>query len=344
MSQSMYTITPSQAEKKLIRTASRGMVPYLEGSPGVGKSSIVKNIADTYNLKLIDLRLSQCTPEDLQGFPMRTGDKATFTPFDVFPVEGDKIPEGSAGWLLFCDEPSSATKPVQAAAYKLMLDRQVGSFKLHENCVIMAAGNKATDKAVVNKMSTALQSRLVHYELETNPKDWIQHAFEAGYDHRVIGFIQYMPSKLMAFNPDHTEKTFPCPRTWEFVSRLVKDDDITHELAADIAGAIGEGNAVEFIGFAKEYDNLPRVSEIEAEPMNVPVPPEASTKFATMSMLVEHTTKDNVDTLLDYIQRFDIEFQILYCRGVTVKFKELLQDRQSKFSKYVLQMTRYLHS
>jgi len=128
-----FKLKPNQLEIEIDVCTKANVVPYVVSSPGIGKSSIVAQVAKKNKLKLIDLRLSQCTPEDLQGFPMRTGDKATFTPFDIFPLEGEEVPEGYNGWLILLDEMSSAPKSVQAAAYKLILDRQVGSFNFSAN-------------------------------------------------------------------------------------------------------------------------------------------------------------------------------------------------------------------
>ena len=335
------TITPKQAYAEILECISVGLVPKLEASPGVGKSSIVAQLARDHNLKLLDLRLSQCTPEDLQGFPMRSGNKATFTPFDIFPLEGEDIPDGYAGWLLFLDEITSATKPVQAAAYKLILDRMVGSFKLHDHVAIVAAGNKATDKAVVSQMSTALQSRLIHYEMEVNANDWIEHATKQGFDHRILGFIGYTPSKLMDFRPDHQDRTFPCPRTWEFLSRLVKGKDISEDILPRIAGTIGEGVAVEFVTFAQEYHKLPKIDQIIAKPGATPVPKEMSTKFATISMLIEHISVRNIEPVLDYINRFDLELQILFFRAAVIRLPNLRTDNK-RFQQELLNMVRYI--
>lgn len=341
MSNSMFTVNPSQARDEIIACVSAGIVPILTSSPGMGKSSLVKQVAKMGNLKLIDIRLSTMVPEDLQGFPMREGNKATFTPFDIFPLVGEKVPDGYSGWLLFADEMTSATKPVQAAAYKLILDRMVGSHKIHPQCAIVAAGNKVTDKAVVNQMSTALQSRVVHYELALDSKEWLDHAFSAGYDSRVTGFINYMPSKLMDFRPDHQDKTFPCPRTWEFVSRLIKNQEVTKKMGARIAGTVGEGAAVEFITFAEEYHRLPKFKDIIAQPKTIAVPTESSTKYATMAMLVEHTTDKTLDDVIDYIERFDTELQIIFCRGLVSKHPTIMNST-SKFTKYLQAMYRYL--
>lgn len=342
----MITISPRQAYEEVLACVSVGLTPMLASSPGLGKSSIVSQVARDHRLALIDLRLSQCTPEDLQGFPMRQGDKAVFTPFSMFPLAGDSLPvdengEEMQGWLLFLDEITSGTKPVQAAAYKLILDRMVGSFHLHENLAIVAAGNKATDKAVVVQMSTALQSRLVHYEMEASPNQWIEWAFKNGIDHRIISFISYMPSKLMDFRPDHQDKTFPCPRTWEFLSRLVKDQDITQKFMPRIAGTIGEGVATEFITFAREFERLPRIDDIVANPTQTPLPPEVSTKYATMSMLVENINEKNIKPILTYIDRFDIEMKILFMRGAVARDPDLPVESDA-FAAMMKSMVRYL--
>lgn len=337
----MFTVTPKQAYDEALHCMSRGLTPLITSSPGMGKSSIMHQLARDHNLKLIDVRLSQCTPEDLSGFPMRSGNKATFTPFDIFPVEGDEIPAGYEGWLLFLDEMTSATKPVQAAAYKLILDRMVGSYKLHSHVAVVAAGNKMSDKAVVNAMSTALQSRVIHYELSLSSKEWLNHAFSQGFDHRVTAFIGYMPNKLMDFRPDHQDKTFACPRTWEFLSRLIKGEVVSEDIGARVAGTIGEGMAVEFITFAQEFDRLPKVADILANPNLVPVPKELSTKFATVTMLIEHITDKTADQILEYLDHFDLELQILFFRGAVARHPKLRGSNKA-FDAKLLKMVRYI--
>lgn len=338
---SVITVTPATAYEELVHCAKVGLVPYLKSSPGMGKSSIVKRIAKDFGLKLIDMRLSQCMPEDLQGFPMRTGDKASFVPFDTFPIEGDTPPKGYEGWLLFMDELSSASKQVQAAAYKVILDRMVGSHHLHPQVVVMAAGNLTTDKAVVVQMSTALQSRVIHYEMESSHTDWLKLAAEQGFDKRIQAYIAYKPSKLMNFSPDHTEHTFACPRTWEFLSRLIKGVELESTHLPRVAGTIGEGVAVEFMAFAREFDRLPKIDAIVTNPLGATVPAELSTRYATMVMLTEHTTLKNVKEILDYVDRFDIELRIIFLRMLLAE-QPMLASQSVPMSKYVGKMAKYL--
>ena len=115
-----FRLTPNQIKAEVIDDFERGLVPFITSSPGLGKSSIVRQIADEFSLELIDLRLSQCAPEDLQGLPWKVTHngvtRSSFVPFDTFPLKSDPVPPGKNGWILFLDEFNSSIKSVQAAA------------------------------------------------------------------------------------------------------------------------------------------------------------------------------------------------------------------------------------
>ena len=312
-------VPPSKAKADAIRCVVRGVVPFIQSSPGLGKSSIVREIAQEGNLKVIDVRLSQSAPEDLQGLPMRSMingvEKAHFVPFNTFPLATDPIPEGYKGWLLFLDEFNSASRSVQAAAYKLTLDRLVGLHPLHPQVAIICAGNLSTDKAIVNNLGTAMQSRVSHILMESSKPEWIEWATKAGIDYRVIGFIEFQPSKLHLFNPDHSELTFPAPRTWEFVSKLIIDTPDVSDMLSLIAGTIGMGVGFEFVKFCEEYTRIPKLSSIVNDPKNIMIPMEISTRFAVLTMLMAHVDLQNVKKVIQYVGRFEPDEQIIFYRG-----------------------------
>ena len=147
-----------EAQKSIILTIKAGLVAMVSGDPGIGKSAIVHAIAEEYNLKLIDIRLSQCDPTDLNGFPFVVDGIATYVPMDIFPLENTTIPSRQikppvydpadinkpikdqkiltpavlkqySGFLIFLDEANSASLAVQAASYKMILDNRSGSFR-----------------------------------------------------------------------------------------------------------------------------------------------------------------------------------------------------------------------
>ncbi len=305
----------SQAVAMITKFIQAKLVPMLVGSPGCGKSQIVHQIAAEYNLKVIDLRLSQCDPTDLMGFPHIQGNKAGYVPMNTFPVEGDAIPEGYNGWMLFLDEMNAASPAVQAAAYKLVLDRMVGIYHLHKNVAVVCAGNLETDNAIVQPMSTALQSRLVHLELVLDVKEWLEWAAINGISHQITSYINFKPGNLYTFSPDHTDKTYACPRTWEFANRVLSVTTIdSPELLSMLAGTISEGVAREFIGFTKIYSQLPTINQIVSNPTGIKVPTEPSILFALSGSISHHASMDNFDSLMKFVCRIPIEFQVVCMR------------------------------
>lgn len=324
----MHKLTPHGVYQAVIELIQVGLVPFVKSSPGLGKSSIYAQIAKEFNLEMIDVRLSQCTPEDLMGLPMRDGHKASFMPFKMFPLVGDPLPKGKNGWLLNLDEFNSASKSVQAAAYKIVLDRMVGQEHLHDNVFIVCAGNLETDRAIVNQMSTAMQSRLIHLEMVPSKEELMNYAVKAGWDARVLGFLEYQPDKLHVFNPDHNDNTFACPRTWEFLSRYVKGKTTEELNMAIMAGTVSEGIALEFATFAELSDQLPKYAEIEKAPKTVKVPRRQDICYATIFMLLDHVEDNTFIDVVPYVHRMPPELQVIFFRGIIRRFPQARRTRE----------------
>jgi len=201
-----------ELKESIIDVIQAGLVPMVTSIPGAGKSDIIKSITKQFELELIDIRLSQVDPTEMCGFPAIENSRMVYVPPAHFPLqELDKVPTGKAGWLIFLDEFNSASLSTQAAAYKLVLDRQVGKYNLHKNVAIVCAGNRETDNAIVNRLSTAMQSRLIHLELDIDVLTWLAWAAENQLDYRVISYIESRPEHLSQFDPNHNDKTFANP-------------------------------------------------------------------------------------------------------------------------------------
>lgn len=324
----------SQAIRMVTLAIRAKKVPMIEGSPAIGKSAIVKAIAKQFKLKLIDMRLSQCDPTDLLGFPRVIGNKAGYIPMDTFPLDTDTVPAGYDGWLLFLDEFTSAPRGVQAAAYKVTLDRMIGMHHLHPNCAVVCAGNKDSDGAIVEEMSTALQSRLIHLELVVDALEWIEWASAQNFDHRITSFIGFKPLNIYTFKPDHTDKTYAAPRTWDFANDLLKLFDVDDQDAIPmLSGTLSEGVAREFITFCKIYLNLPTIPDLVANPKGIAVPLEPSVLFALTGSIANHMSLVNIGPLLEFVKRLPVEFQIVCLKQALQRNKTLVQSQD--FLKWV---------
>lgn len=297
------------------------LIPFLKGSPGIGKSAAVKALAKKYNLKLIDIRLAQADPTDLNGFPSidKGANKATYIPMDTFPLVGDPIPAGYAGWLIFLDEINAAERGVQKAAYKT-LEYQIGQHDMHPKVAIVCAGNLDTDGALIEDMSSALQSRMIHIPVGSDVGTWLSYAEAAGYDTRITSFIHFKRGALNNFDPDKQgeEQTYACERTWTFVNKLILTglDPTSREALALFAGTVGEGIAREFIAYLSMYKELPTTDDVLRDPEGTRVPPSAGASYAMVGSIAESATEANMTAFIEYLSRMDMEYQVTCIRMI----------------------------
>ena len=290
------------------------------GPPGIGKSAIVAEVAKSYNMKLVDVRLSQLDSCDLNGFPMIDGERASYKPMSIFPLKGDPLPKDEngnelAGWILFLDEFNAAELPTQKAGYKVSLDRYVGEQELHERCLVIGAGNREQDNALIEEQSSATISRIIHVELLSDADSWLLWANANNIDYRITGYIERNKQKLNTFNPlmQSPEAMYPCERTWHFASdMLLHGGDVdSPEVKALIAGSIGSGPALEFLNWIKVFQDFPTIEEIVASPSNAKLPEEASAMFAVAGYISSHANEFNFEALLKYMKRLGVEYQVV---------------------------------
>ena len=317
----LQQVSLKQATEFAFQTLKANLVPFLSSSPGIGKSAAVHQLAKRFNLKVIDIRLAQEDPTALGGFPSIVNGRSTYAPPERFPLEGDKVPDGYKGWLIFFDEINSAPRSVVSAAYKIVLDRMIGEKHLHPNVRMIAAGNLATDNAIVNEMGTAMRSRVVHIHVTTHSDNWLDFAAKAGFDSRVVSYLHYQANKINSFKQfgSSSDETFACERTWEFVSKILKANypDETKPVPADVApllaGTVGS-TAYEFVTYTEAFKDLPTIQQVLANPCGCALPVAPAVRYLMTGMLVGNTTMDNADKIATYVDRLPKEFAMVFIK------------------------------
>ncbi|MEA2051057.1 MAG: MoxR family ATPase [Campylobacterota bacterium] len=289
---------------------------FIWGSPGVGKSSLVQQIAKQKNMKFIDLRLSLLDPTDLRGIPFFEAEqkKAVW-------AKPEFLPDSSSDefGILFLDEINSAPPTIQAAAYQLILDRKIGEYTLPNNFSIIAAGNYENDRGVTYRMPTPLANRFVHLNFDLDFESWKLWAFENSIDIKIISYLSYKPSDLFMFDPKNNEKSFATPRSWKFVNDILNSKVDIKLLESVIAGAIGKSTAQEFLNYCKVMEELPSIDNI-LDGIEVVIPSKNSVLFAMCIGIVYRLKDDfsveNLTNVLDFSLKLDGEFTIMLIRDM----------------------------
>jgi MoxR-like ATPase len=228
----------------------RRRASMLWGTRGVGKSSIVRQVAQHFGVALVDLRLTTIEPVDLRG-AIYADDELAKTVW--FPPEFLPTPDQRDG-ILFLDELTAADQRLQISAYSLILDRRVGNYRLPDGWQVVCAGNASFHGAVSHDMGTALADRMFHFNVQTVIDSFLDHAVAMGYAPEVMAYLKVRPDKLddtqAQLANDHLVGA--SPRGWEDVSNVLKSSLSQAAQRVFVQGRIGAANAAEFFGVLRE--------------------------------------------------------------------------------------------
>jgi len=259
------TVTPNKAKNALSIAMKKKRPIFLWGPPGIGKSDVVKQITDSLsNSHLIDIRLSLWEPTDIKGIPYFDANQGKMVWGAPSELPDEEFAKAFENIVLFLDEMNSAAPAVQAAAYQLILNRRVGQYKLPDNVIIVAAGNREADKGVTYRMPAPLANRFIHLEMAVNFDDWFQWAVNNKIHKDVVGYLNFAKKDLYDFDPKSPSRSFATPRSWAFVSELLEEDTDENTTTDLVAGAVGEGLAVKFMAHRKVAANMPNPTDILA--------------------------------------------------------------------------------
>ena len=352
------TVTALQAKKSLLKAFKVKRPLFLWGPPGIGKSELVEGITNDLNGLMIDLRLGQMEPTDIRGIPFYNKDigKMDWAPPVELPDE-----ETAAQYpivVLFLDELNSAAPSVQSAAYQLILNRRIGKYKLPDNVVMVAAGNRESDKGVTYRMPTPLANRFIHQEMKVDFPSWLEWAVNNRVHKDVVGYLSFAKQDLYDFDAKSASRAFATPRSWTFVSQLLddaSDDDTTMNL---IAGTVGEGLAVKFMAHKKVASRMPNPADILSGKVKDLQVKEVSAMYSLVISMcyelkgaIENKVEDKkfhemADNFLGYMMKnFETELTVMGARialttydlpFLPTKLKNFDEFHQ-RFGKYILQ-------
>ena len=257
------TVTAQGARRSILKCFKTQRPVFLWGPPGIGKSEVVLGLAEEMGGAMVDLRLAQMEPTDLRGIPYFNKENNMMDWAPPVDLPDEEFASRYPVVVLFLDEMNSAAPSIQSAAYQLILNRRIGKYKLPDNVVVVAAGNRESDKGVTYRMPAPLANRFVHLEMRVDHESWEQWAVNNRIHKDVVGYIGFAKGDLYDFDPRSSSRSFATPRSWTFVSQLLEDEDTNElDLVDLISGTVGEGVAIKFMAHRKVAGQMPNPAAI----------------------------------------------------------------------------------
>ena len=355
-----YTVTAPQARKALLAAFKTKRPVFLWGPPGIGKSEVVAEITKELGGHMIDLRMAQMEPTDLRGIPFFNRDNGKMDWAPPIDLPDEELAAKHPIIVLFLDEMNSAAPSVQAAGYQLILNGQVGKYKLPDNVVIVAAGNRESDKGVTYRMPMPLANRFLHIEMRSDYATWLPWAVLNDVHKDVVSYLSFAKNDLYNFDSKSSSRAFATPRSWVFVSQLLKQEN---DMDADtvftlVAGAVGEGLAAKFAGHRRIAAKLPNPTDILTGKVTDLDVKEVSAMYSlTVSMCYEmkdivdnkRMKSKEIDAMFDHflayvMKNFETELGILGTKIAIQTYKldfdgtrlKHFTEFHKKFGKYII--------
>ncbi len=315
---------PSQLRELLQSAISARMPVLIKGAPGVGKTDLVTQAAETVSAELVVSHPVVDEPIDYKGLPAIRDDHAEFLPFGALR----RLIDADRPTVYFMDDLGQAPPAVQAAAMQLILARRINGCQVADQVCFMAATNRKKDKAGVAGILEPVKSRFVSIvELEPDVEEWAAWALDHSLPPELIAFIRFRPQLLFDFSPSTEMKNSPCPRTVANVGRLMAMN-LTESLEFEAyAGAAGEGFAAEFMGFLKIFRQLPDPRLILVNPEDAHVPDDPATLYAICAALARMAEPGNMDALFTYAAHLPEEFSVLLLTDCERQSPEIVNTR-----------------
>jgi len=318
----------------LVRLALDAKISVLvRGHPGIGKSTLARDLAAEMGLPLVDVRLAQRDPAEVAGVFFPNREKQTL---ELFAPDWVRDACDRPTFVLLDEINAAVTKLHQAAAYQIVLEHRVGPFVFHPETVVMAAGNLEEDRAIVTPLSTALTNRFVHFVMRPDVATWLAWAARAGIDERIIAFVAAEGLEVL-YQPGE-DYAFPTPRSWEMASKMLTNAS-PEDMKKVVAACVGRAMADRLVKWLAIYRKIPAADVVlkgKAMDFTAGSTSEPSFIFAAVFCVNSYVAQHKLDDAhLLHLIRFlrspglDPEYQLIFLRQMRARaHKTLLRLRQ----------------
>jgi ATP-dependent Lon protease len=203
----------------------------LASSPGVGKTSAIKNLAKKNNLALINVSCGNMITEELSGIPnfvkcewmdqystinAKNSESTQWSAPQLIQTANDLATNNEySGSVILLDDLHELNSSTSPYMLEFLLERKLGQYKLDDNVAIVSTMNDS-DEANFDGMSSAMRNRLAILKLKFDFDTWYKE-FGNKYHFYISSFLKTHSTYVVEDESTKIEG-YATPRSWEFLS------------------------------------------------------------------------------------------------------------------------------
>lgn len=328
-----------------IRMAARNNLNLaLLGSPGIGKTDIIKKGVEDEGVKMHIAHPVTWDSIDGRGMPITYKDDngkqiAEFIPFGDMSI----LFECNDDLVFFFDDVGQAAPSVQAVIMQIALERKLNGMIVKPNIRIMLASNRRQDGAGVAGLLTPLINRFAMITVEPDANEWVKWAIAKGKDGKsrmpveLASFLRFRPDLISTFEPKKAKDSpFASPRSIAMLGSWMKagmdklnskGDALKPGTLEIWAGCVGDAFATEFAAYYINFKSIASLPDrIMQNPDNAPIPESPAMIYALCGALAYRAKDANIDSIYRYSNRLTKEFQVALMTDIGARNEDLMNS------------------
>jgi hypothetical protein len=318
----------SELKKVLSGLLKAGLVPLVQGPPGIGKTDAMGQVASDLGWDYLDCFAASKLPEHFGGYPFMQDGKADFLPLGILR----EMVEARKPVLVFIDELDKCQQGLQNAIAQLVYGRKVGEQAVSKHCHFVLAGNRPEDRAGGVRIVKHLIERVVCLTLECDHEAWLEWALEKDVNPMIRAYISRRPEGLLDYDPARPDNAQTNPRKWAQLSKAM--EQLPQMPLEAVRGILHERQAVEFAQFQRLVNELPSYDEVIADPSGAKVPEKGDCQYAIAAMMAQNAKVGDAAKVAEYIARLNVEIAGFAYHSLGKRDKEFA--RNPAFIKWAL--------
>ena len=204
---------------------------FLMGPPGIGKTAIVKQVAEELGLALVSYSITHHTRQSALGLPKivhktfggEEYDVSEYTMSEIISSVYDCMEQSEAKeGILFLDEVNCASETLAPTMLQFLQFKMFGRHKVPDGWIVVTAGNPVAYNRSAREFDIVTWDRLKRVDIEPDYDSWKAYSYKHETHAAVLTYLDARKTNFYKLEETVDGKKFVTARGWTDLGDIIK--------------------------------------------------------------------------------------------------------------------------
>ena len=204
---------------------------FLMGPPGIGKTAIMKQVAEELGVGLVSYSMTHHTRQSALGLPTIVHKSyggedyavSEYTMSEIISSVYDMIEEGGVKeGILFLDEINCVSETLTPTMLQFLQYKTFGRHKVPDGWIVVTAGNPTEYNRSAREFDIVTWDRLKRIDIEPDYQAWKEYALKQGVHASILTYLDAKKENFYKVESTVEGKRFITARGWVDLSDMIQ--------------------------------------------------------------------------------------------------------------------------